>query len=248
MIKRFKNKLNFITYGINNKADFSASNIRFFKNKTFFRLSCPEGTKQINLKLPGRYNIYNALCAAATAYSLNIKMSDFIKGIEAIKNVPGRFEKISSNQSFDVFVDYAHTEAALENVLSNLIYLPHKRVITVFGCGGDRDRGKRAPMGIITCSLSNIVIITNDNPRKEKPARIFKDIEKGLKEKKLKNYEIIPSRKKAINKAIKLAEEGDIVLIAGKGHEDYQILNSGTIHFDDRAEVKKAIKSLNKKR
>ena len=241
IFKQFKNKLNFLTYGIDNKADFSASNIRFLKNKTFFRLSYPKGEKEVRLKLLGSHNIYNALCAAATAYSLNIGISAIIKGLENIKNVPGRLEKISSNQNFDVFVDYAHTDAALENVLTNLVNLPHRRMITVFGCGGDRDRGKRAPMGIISCSLSDIAIITNDNPRNEDPTRIFKDIEKGLKEKKLKNYEIIPCRKTAINKAIKLAKKGDIVLIAGKGHENYQILKGKTIHFDDREEVKKAI-------
>ncbi len=242
ILKKFKNKLKFITYGIDKKTDFSANNIRFLKNKTFFKLSHPKGEKEIALKLLGKHNIYNALCAAATAYSLNISMSAIIKGLESIKNVPGRLERISSNLNFDVFIDYAHTDAALENVLTNLINLPHKRMITVFGCGGDRDRGKRAPMGIIACSLSDIAIITNDNPRNENPAQIFKDIEKGLKAKKLKNYEIIPSRKKAIDKAIKLAKKGDIVLIAGKGHEDYQILNKKTIHFDDREEVKKAIK------
>ena len=156
ILNQFKNKLNFLTYGIDNKADFSASNIRFLKNKTFFKLSYPKGEKEVRLNLLGSHNIYNALCAAATAYSLNIGISAIIKGLENIKNVPGRLEKISSNQNFDVFVDYAHTDAALENVLTNLVNLPHRRMITVFGCGGDRDRGKRAPMGIISCSLSDI--------------------------------------------------------------------------------------------
>ncbi|MBU2530446.1 MAG: UDP-N-acetylmuramoyl-L-alanyl-D-glutamate--2,6-diaminopimelate ligase [Elusimicrobia bacterium] len=242
ILKKFKSKLSFITYGVDNKADFSAKNISFLKNKTCFELSFPNGKKEIALKLLGKHNIYNALCAAATAYSLNISISAIIKGLENIGNIPGRLERISSNLNFDVFVDYAHTDAAIENVLSNLINLPHKRMITVFGCGGDRDRGKRATMGIISCSLSNIAIITNDNPRNESPTQIFQDIEKGLKTKKLKNYEIIPSRKKAIDKAIKLAKKGDIVLIAGKGHEDYQILNGRIIHFDDREIVKEAIK------
>jgi UDP-N-acetylmuramoyl-L-alanyl-D-glutamate--2,6-diaminopimelate ligase len=247
ILKKFKKKLKFITYGLYNKADFSATNIRFLKNKTFFKFSYPKGEKEISLKLLGSHNIYNALSAAATAYSLNINISTIIKGLESIKNVPGRLEKISSNQNFDVFVDYAHTDAALENVLTNLIKLPHKRLITVFGCGGNRDRGKRAPMGIISCSLSDIAIVTNDNPRNEDPAQIFKDIQKGLKKKKLNNYQLIPSRKQAIYKAVKLAKEGDIILIAGKGHEDYQILKGKTIHFDDREIVKEAMEKKTSK-
>ena len=140
-----------------------------------------------------------------------------------------------------LFRSYAHTDAALESVLSNLGLMPHNRIITVFGCGGDRDRTKRAPMGEVACSLSDLAIVTSDNPRSEDPMAIIDDIEKGMVD-KFSNFEVIPDRGRAIEKAVQQAAKGDILLIAGKGHETYQILKDKTIHFSDAETAAAAIR------
>lgn len=239
---KFGDKIRILTFGINSKADFTAEKIRILKDLSLFELKTPSGSREIKLNLIGMHNIYNALSAIACAEGMGIDLSAAIKGIELLKNVPGRLEKVSESGPFSVFVDYAHTDGALENVLINLKKLPHNRLITVFGCGGDRDRTKRAPMGKIACSMSDIAIITNDNPRTEDPSRIFDDIKRGLEG--FSNYTIIPDRKEAIFRAVETAKENDTVLIAGKGHEDYQILKDKTIHFDDREVAKEAITAV----
>jgi len=202
----------------------------------------PGSRHKITLNLLGKYNIYNALAAAAAAHSLGISAQQFIKGLESLSCVPGRLEQVAAGQDFTVFVDYAHTDSALEQVLQNIKELPHEKIITVFGCGGDRDRTKRAPMGICAARHSAAAVITNDNPRSEDPLQIFSDIEKGLLDEGFSNYSIIPDRQEAIFAAIKKARKGDIVLIAGKGHEDYQIFKDKTTHFDDKETALEAIK------
>lgn len=193
------------------------------------------------IQLVGEHNVYNALGAAAAALALGMPEKGVLAGLASLAAVPGRLEAVHAGQDFAAFVDYAHTPDALERVLSFLKGLPHRRLITVFGCGGDRDRTKRGPMGLIACAASDAVIVTSDNPRSEDPAAILAQIEAPLKTAGLKNYKIQPDRACAIEEAVSLARQGDILLIAGKGHEDYQILRDRTVHFDDREQVRAAV-------
>lgn len=241
LAKRLKGKVKTLTFGIENGADFRAGGVEVLESMTRFTLKAGGEVLPVKLSLLGRHNIYNALAAIAAAAAGGYSLRAAVDGVEALANVPGRLERVDLGQPFTVFVDYAHTEAALENVLSSLKLMPRGRLITVFGCGGDRDRTKRAPMGAVSCSLSDLAIVTSDNPRAEDPGQIFSDIEKGIAG-KFTNYEIIPDRKAAIGKAVALAEKGDIILIAGKGHETYQILNDKTIHFSDTEEAAAAIR------
>ncbi|OGR44805.1 MAG: UDP-N-acetylmuramoyl-L-alanyl-D-glutamate--2,6-diaminopimelate ligase [Elusimicrobia bacterium GWA2_61_42] len=244
LLKRLKNKVRTLTFGIENAADFQASGVQVLETMTRFDLKTGGETLPVKINLLGRHNIYNALAALASAAAGGIPLRTAVEGVEALANVPGRLERVDLGQDFTVFVDYAHTDAALENVLSNLGLMPHNRIITVFGCGGDRDRTKRAPMGAVSCGLSDLAIVTSDNPRSEAPAQIFSDIEKGIAG-KFTNYEVIPDRAAAIAKAVAQARKGDIILIAGKGHETYQILKDGTIHFSDAEAAAAAIKKRN---
>jgi len=237
----FPDALTPITFGIDKPADFKAENTQIHQDRTVFDLVTGGTRRKVTLRLLGRYNIYNALAAIAAAVCAGVPVETAVKGAETLENVPGRLERVELGQPFRVFVDYAHTDAALESVLSELGKMPHGKLITVFGCGGDRDRTKRAPMGKAAASLSDHAIVTSDNPRGEDPGRIFEDIEAGLKG-VFNNYTLIPDRKTAIMKAVEMAGAGDIVLIAGKGHEDYQILKDRTIHFDDREIAAEAIK------
>ncbi len=234
-----------LTFALDKPADFRAVDIEILEGMTRFSLKTGEENIPVRLRLLGRHNVYNALAAIASAAAGGLSARDAVEGVEALANVPGRLERVDCGQDFTVFVDYAHTSAALENVLSSLKLLPHGRLITVFGCGGDRDRTKRAPMGKASCGLSDFTIITSDNPRSEDPARIFSDIEEGLAGKFL-NYELIPDRKAAITKAVAQARKGDIILIAGKGHETYQILKDETIPFSDVETAAAAIRSRNR--
>ncbi|MBU1486447.1 UDP-N-acetylmuramoyl-L-alanyl-D-glutamate--2,6-diaminopimelate ligase [bacterium] len=193
----------------------------------------------VHLKLPGRHNLYNALAASMVALGEGIEPQAIKDGLETIEFVPGRFQLVSCGQPFKVVVDYAHTPEALKNVLSLCRELKPKRIITLFGCGGDRDRKKRPIMGKLASQMSDLVIITSDNPRSEEPGDIIKEIEEGIKDKR--SCLVIVDRKKAIAKALSLAKEDDLVLIAGKGHEDYQILKDRTIPFDDRKIAKEIL-------
>jgi len=232
--------LKYYTFGVEEAADFRAENVRIGAEATCFGLKGPCFSGNVNLKLFGKYNVYNALAAIAAAYACGVDVGTAVKGAEDTVNIPGRLEPVDRGQDFKVFVDYAHTAAALENVLANLKLLPHRRIITVFGCGGDRDRTKRAPMGAAACSMSDRVIITDDNPRTEDPDAIIGDIEGGIKG-RFTDYSIIKDRGTAIRTAISEASGGDIVLIAGKGHENYQLLNSGRIYFSDKETAEKAL-------
>ncbi|HNW43863.1 MAG TPA: UDP-N-acetylmuramoyl-L-alanyl-D-glutamate--2,6-diaminopimelate ligase [Elusimicrobiales bacterium] len=242
LIKRLKGKIKTVTFGIDSGADFRADGVEVLENMTRFTLKAGGETLPVKLNLLGRHNIYNALAAIAAAVAGGVRLRAAVEGAQALVNVPGRLERVALGQDFAVFVDYAHTDAALENVLSNLKLMPHNRMITVFGCGGDRDRTKRGPMGEISCAQSDRVIVTSDNPRTEDQAQIFADIEKGIAG-KFTNYEIISDRKAAIEKAIAQAVKGDIVLIAGKGHETYQVLGNTTVHFSDVETAAEVIKA-----
>lgn len=241
LLKRLKGKVRTVTFAIEEAADYRAEDIAVLEDCTRFTLKAGRETLPVRLNLLGRHNIYNALAAIAAAAAAGTPLRAAVDGAQALANVPGRLERVLAGQDFSVFVDYAHTDAALENVLSSLRLLPHGRIITVFGCGGDRDRTKRAPMGAVACGLSDLAIITSDNPRSEDPLAIIDDIAQGVTD-KFSNYEVIPDRKRAIVAAIQQARKGDIVLIAGKGHENYQVLKSGTVHFSDAETAAAAIK------
>ncbi|MCX7919104.1 MAG: UDP-N-acetylmuramoyl-L-alanyl-D-glutamate--2,6-diaminopimelate ligase [bacterium] len=231
-----------VKYGVANDAEVRAANIVPRQTGLVFDLITPLGKTEIQLQLAGMFNVYNALAAAAAVLKANISLEQIKSGLESVSIVPGRFQLVDAGQDFMVIVDYAHTEDALFNLLRSARQLTKQKLIVVFGCGGDRDRGKRPKMGEIAAKLADLVIITSDNPRSEDPARIALDIEIGIK--RVSNgadkYQVVLDRKTAIATAIELAKKGDIVVIAGKGHETYQIFADRTIHFDD-AEVAREI-------
>jgi len=221
-----------IWYGIKKKtADVRAEMINVNIEGTQFTLKTPWGEKIINLKLVGRHNIYNALAAISNALCLGIDIDNVKKGVEALHKIQGRLEKIDCGQDFHVFIDYAHTHHALQSILSSLREVTAGRIILVFGCGGDRDMKKRGKMGYIAEKYSDYFWITNDNPRSESPDNIIYDIKKGIKKDAF--YKIQPDRKTAIEEALSEAKRGDVVVIAGKGHERYQILKDTIMPFDD---------------
>ena len=230
-----------ITYAILEAADVKAEDMDISQGGSVFTVKTPIGRIKIKTALIGKHNISNILAAIAASFALNIKTEAITSGIEAVSSVPGRLEAVRAGQPFKIFIDYAHTEDALYNILSILKTVAKKRVVTVFGCGGNRDRTKRPLMGRVACELSDRVIITSDNPRFEDPAGIIDEIEKGVKG-KFFNYSIEPDRLKAIGKALKFASKDDIVVIAGKGHENYQIVKDKILPFDDREVVKKILK------
>ena len=212
-------------------------------------------TISIETPLVGKFNIYNILAACAAALALQISPAVIKAGIESLSYVPGRLEKIKTTSGLNVLVDYAHKADALKQVLQNLAQFRKKRIITVFGCGGNRDRGKRPLMGKAATDYSDLTIVTSDNPRLEDPMAIITEIESGIDRNKVKkltadhleinngihSYMIIPERKRAIEKAINIAQKEDIILIAGKGHEDYQIMGTNKTPFDDRVVARQAL-------
>lgn len=217
--------------------DCTVKNVRFGSRETVFGVESPWGEAEIRMSLLGAHNVSNALAAITTCCALGIPLEDVARGVESLNSVPGRFEHVDAGQNFQVIVDYAHTEDGLRNVLEAAREICERRVIVVFGCGGDRDTGKRPKMAAVAGELADFSIATSDNPRTESPERILLDVEVGLQrtgKKRDEDYLVIEDRAEAIDSALKMAEAGDLVMIAGKGHEDYQILNSGRIHFDDR--------------
>ncbi len=232
-------RANVLTYGINTRSDYTGKiNSLSIEGSTFL----VNGT-EFKINLAGEHNIYNVLSAYAAVKVFNIDDDTIGSALLKIKNIPGRFERVKEGDNYHVFVDYAHTPDALDHLLDAANSLKRGRIITVFGCGGDRDRGKRPIMGGIVEKKSDIAIVTSDNPRTEDPLAIIEDIKKGLNG---DNHLVIPDRKEAIYRAIELARKDDIVLIAGKGHEDYQILKEKTINFNDREIALEAIKSIKK--
>jgi len=234
-----------LTYGIEREADLRASDVRITSAGTSFRLVSFLGSRQVDLKLVGKFNVYNALAALGAAICEGIGLDDAIRSLERIAGVPGRVEPVDVGQDYAVIVDYAHTPDGLENVLNTVKELATGDVICVFGCGGDRDAKKRPIMGRIAAELADAVIVTSDNPRTEDTDRILRDIEAGLQEAGVspERYELEPNRRAAIEKAVDRASPGDVVLIAGKGHETYQIIGGVTHDFDDRLVAKEAIRS-----
>jgi len=218
-------------------ADCRAEDVRHERNRTRFKAVTPWGSHPVEMRLLGNHNVSNALCALTVCCGLGVPLERVAGGIASLLNVPGRFEHIEAGQDFQVIVDYAHTEDGLRNVLTASREICQGRVIVVFGCGGDRDRTKRPKMGAVAARLADFAVITSDNPRTEQPDAIIAEIEPGVRAEgktREKDYLVIPNRAEAIRAALSLAKPGDLVMIAGKGHEDYQILGTQRIHFDDR--------------
>lgn len=235
-----------ITYGIDNEANVRASNISITSKGTFFHVETFKGETDIALRMVGKFNVYNALAAIAAALLEDIPLEDVKASLEAVPGVDGRVEAVDAGQEFAVIVDYAHTPDGLENVLRTVNEFAPAKVLTVFGCGGDRDKTKRPKMGKIAAKYSDYVLVTSDNPRTEDPGLILKDIEAGLLEEGVAadRYTLIADRREAITKAIEMASPGDVVLIAGKGHETYQLIGGAVHDFDDRIVAKEAIRGL----
>ncbi len=221
-----------VTYAVEGDADVRAESVELRPDSTSLNVRFPDETIPVRLNMPGRVNVYNALAAAATAAASLIPLDRIAQGLESLTHVPGRLESISCGQPFVVVVDYAHNPPALERLLSGVREMTRGRILLVFGCGGDRDRAKRPEMAGLAGRMADRAIVTNDNPRTEDPLVIIGDIEKGFDSGA--SYDVVPDRRDAIECAIDSAREGDIVVIAGKGHEDYQILGRTWVHFDDR--------------
>ena len=222
-----------LTYGIKNTADISAKSVVMTLKSVAFDLITPKYKKKIKLNIPGMFTVYNALAAIAVAYAMDIDFEYIKKGLESMKGVAGRLETVQEFRDFAVIIDYAHTPDALENVLKSVKGFVENKLITVFGCGGDRDKTKRSVMGEISGRYSDLTIITSDNPRTEEPVDILRMIEEGIK-RTMGRYYVIKDRREAISMALKSAKKGDIILIAGKGHESYQIINNEVLEFDDK--------------
>jgi UDP-N-acetylmuramoyl-L-alanyl-D-glutamate--2,6-diaminopimelate ligase len=234
-----------ISYGFGSRTDVGTDDFKASSRGLAFTARTPSGEVEVVSGLVGRPHVYNILAAIATGLALGMSLEHIAKGITECSTVSGRFEQVTLGGSlrlpFTVIVDYAHTDDALKNVLQTAREVAEtNRVITVFGCGGDRDRTKRAPMGELAASLSDLAIVTSDNPRTEDPESIIKDIEVGLKSAG-RPYVKLSDRRDAIFHAIGEAREGDVVLIAGKGHEDYQIIGDKKIHFDDHEVAREAM-------
>lgn len=230
-----------ITYGIKNKSYVSARDIKFSIQGSRFTLVAPKIKTKIKTHLIGRHNIYNILAAIAWGISENIAFRDIKSAIEKFITVPGRLERISCKRGCSIFVDYAHTPDALLNVITSLRPLVSRKIIVIFGCGGERDKLKRPKMGKIVTQLADYAIITSDNPRSEPPLRIIKDICKGIRS---NNYRVIPDRLKAIKAGLCLAQKDDCLIIAGKGHENSQILRNKVLYFNDRKAVQKCLRLM----
>ena len=231
-----------ITYGIKQTADVRAVDVGVTADGARFILKYTDREIPVNLKLTGLFNVYNALAAIAVGLVEGIRAETVIRALERIPGIAGRFERVEAGQDFTVIVDYSHTPDSLENCLKTARELTAGRIITVFGCGGDRDRTKRPLMGEIAGRLSDFTIVTSDNPRSEDPQEIINGIIPGLaKTAAPGKYREIADRREAIFTAIREAQSRDVVIIAGKGHEDYQIIGDNVIHFDDREAAREAI-------
>ena len=233
-----------LTFAQNNAADLTAENteVSLIKGTTFL-LKTPRGIRQITSPLVGKPHVYNMLAATAASLELGFDLDKIVKGLETCVGAPGRFERVATDTDFAVVVDYAHSDDALLNTLRTARDLTRGRIITVFGCGGDRDKTKRVPMGEVAGRSSDLVIVTSDNPRTENPLEIIEQIEVGLKNTNCP-FLSISDRREAIHQAIRRAKPNDVVIIAGKGHETYQVVGSNKYHFDDREIAREALEKL----
>jgi len=230
-----------MTYGLEIPAAVTASDIAYGMDGTSCRLVTPAGELEVWMPLVGQHNVSNMLGAVAAALVCDVPLAVVREALARFEGVPGRLEQVQTGTSYSVFVDYAHTPDGLRNVLGALRALPHRRLIAVFGCGGDRDRGKRSHMGAIATALADVVVLTTDNPRSEQPEAILRDVQAGVRPEHRHCYTVV-DRADAIRRALAMAEPGDVVVIAGKGHERCQIIGSKTVPFDDRQVVWEALK------
>ena len=240
LVSRLGHDVPVITYGMSARADFRASNYRAEFSGTSFQLDARGKIYLVRVPLIGRFNVSNAMAALAAANSLGVSLREAVLSLAKSPQVPGRLEAVPAKRQFQIFVDYAHTDDALLNVLKTLRELGPRRLIVVFGAGGDRDKEKRPLMGRVADQNADYSIITSDNPRKEDPLAIIADVKKGFRS---ENFETVPDRAEAIARAIALAQPRDIILIAGKGHETYQEFADHTIPFDDRQMARRAIEN-----
>ena len=224
-------KVKTVTYGLANGADYRAVDLRLTKTSIEFAIEVGSRKFKSSIPLVGRFNIYNALAALASCAAVGLNVRETVNNLKQLPQIPGRLESVSSGRAFEVFVDYAHTPDALEKTLLSIKELDPRRIILVFGCGGERDLEKRAKMGDVASRFSNYSIITSDNPRSEDPMEIIKGIESGFGG---SHYEILEDRREAIAKGVSYLAPGDVLLIAGKGHEDYQMVGKDRLEFDDR--------------
>jgi len=238
LLQRIGKKVAVITYGMGVRADFRASNYRVEFGGTSYQLDARGKSYLVRVPLIGRFNVLNSVAALAAANALGVDLREAVLSLGKSSQVPGRLELVPAKRQFQVFVDYAHTPDALRNVLKTLRELGPNRLIVVFGCGGDRDRKKRPLMGEIADRHADYAILTSDNPRKEDPNSIITEIEKGFRS---THYEKLVDRAEAIGRAIALVQPRDIVLIAGKGHENYQEFADHTVPFDDIQVARRAI-------
>lgn len=243
--ERFREASRVSHYAFGKNGDVSVSDVEFKGNRNRFTIASPWGTGAFDMALPGKHNVSNVVGAVTVCGALGVEIGLLQEGVSSMPSVPGRFEVIDCGQPFQVVVDYAHTEDGLLNVLTAAREVCSGRIIAIFGCGGDRDKTKRPKMAAVVARLADFGIVTSDNPRSESPERILMDIEVGMPHagrKSDEDYLVIEDRTEAIHRGLAMAGSGDLVLIAGKGHEDYQILNSGTIHFDDREVARECLR------
>jgi len=230
-----------ISYGLAPAAIVRAESFSFDYSGITLTVDYPGGRADLVSPLMGKHNVYNILAAVATALALNVPWAAIQQGIKTLKGVPGRLEKVDNGLGIHVFVDYAHTDNALRHLLETARSLNPNRILLVFGAGGDRDKTKRERMGEVAAALADEVILTSDNPRTEDPAAIIVEIESGLKKTGFGRYAVIPDRKEAIVRAVDLARPADMILVAGKGHEDYQEILGRKTHFSDAEVLREAL-------
>ncbi len=230
---------NIMTYGIDNHCDVLAKDITITNSYVDFRVKISDKNERVKVSIPGRFSVYNSLAAICVAKKLGIPSEKVIEALAEIK-VPGRSEMVDNKKEIPIMIDYAHSPESLQNILSAVKSYTRGKVISVFGCGGDRDKGKRPQMGEISGRIADFTIITSDNPRTEKPEDIVSQIEEGIKKTK-GNYKVIVDRTEAIKEAIKMATKLDIIVLAGKGHEPYQEINGVKYPYDERVIVKDII-------
>ncbi len=228
---------------LGNDADFKAENIKLKSDGSTFDMISGGKLTEIKTAIGGKFTPYNAICAGAIALELGVSLEDISSAFMKMTGVKGRAEVVPTGRDFTVLIDYAHTPDGLENILKTFSEVEKNRLIVLFGCGGDRDRTKRPKMGAIAVKNADYVIVTSDNPRTEDPRSIIDDILEGMKDSPVPVL-VIENRIEAIKKCVQIATTGDIIVLAGKGHETYQILNSGTIHLDEREVVAEALKEL----
>jgi len=233
-----------LTYGFDEAAMLRAGQIQLGRDATDMVVETPAGGFACHLPLTGRHNVYNALAAIGAGLGLQVDLAAIRAALAVLRPVPGRLEKVEAGQPFGVFVDYAHTDDALHNVLTTLREITPGRLLLLFGCGGNRDAGKRPKMGKVAAELADFTLISSDNPRKESPDKIARQIESGFLQVRPDNYRIELDRRRAIDEIIRSAQSGDSVLIAGKGHETYQEFEDTVVPFDDRVYVRETLANL----